>query len=79
MNAKKCKAIRRALREQKIDVNQVAYLARNEHVVVGYSLTELNDDGTKVVNCRTTAQTNYLNPACGRGIYRALKASMENV
>jgi len=73
MNAKLAKALRKALRLNGVNPTQTTYEARNEHIVVGYSMTEMNDDGTKIVNCRTTAQTNYLAPACGRALYKAMK------
>lgn len=72
MNAKKAKIIRKALREQGIELAACKVLARKQHIV-----TVKNYQGD--VFARTTAQTNYLAPDCGRAIYKELKRQMENV
>lgn len=66
MNAKKAKRIRKALKQQGIDVRQCVYVERNQHIVT-------SKDILSNVNGRTTAQTNYLVPSCGRALYKAIK------
>ena len=66
MNAKKCKRIRRALKKAGTNVKQAIYLERNQHVVT-------SKDVLGNINGRTTVQTNYLVPSCGRGLYKAIK------
>ncbi len=73
MNAKKAKRIRKALREQGIDASECILLARSQHVVLAYSSTTLDEKGNPVVIGRVTAQSNYLDPTCGRAYYKQLK------
>ena len=63
MNAKKVKLVRKFLRHEGIDPTEVSYLKRNEHVVVAKDIS-----GTVVAS--VSAHTAYLDPKCGRAIYK---------
>lgn len=73
MNAKKAKRIRKALREQGINCKTAIYLERNQHVVLAYSQTTLDEKGKPEVVGRVTVQSNYLAEYCGRAIYKQMK------
>ncbi len=65
MNAKTCKAVRRALKAKGFDFRDARYQKTNEHNVLSHDI-----EGK--VNGRTTAYTAVLYN-CGRQLYKQLK------
>lgn len=66
MNAKKAKRIRKAMKQQGIDVGECTLLACKQHIVTVKNYQD-------VVFARTTAQTNFLSASSGRSIYKQIK------
>ncbi len=71
MNAKKCKAIRRALKAKGINFRDANYIKMNIHLL---KIQEgVNEDGTPRIIAQAEVYTGYLTPACGRKVYKQLK------
>ena len=70
MNAKKAKAIRRALRRSHVEWNQAVYVKRNIHMVKEYGI---DSEGKQFVISAVEAHTAFLSVACGRKVYKQLK------